>query len=218
MNLRLVVLRIFSTTPILLLGFLPFMNHSFAWQYNLDGTPVRFGSRYELILYILIPIIIGWGCYYWINNGKGKGYNIQKNEKFVTILAITIVILFQGSMIWSIISGLNTDGSSISTVTKMILYLVGILLLAYGNQLPRASFKSEFGFKNMWTTDSEKAWIYSQKWVGILCMLCGMSIILLNVFLPLSNLAVILLLPIGVFVLGSYLLSYMAYIKTSRTV
>lgn len=212
-----VMLRILSTTPLLLLGFLPFMSELFPWQYDLAGAPARFGNRYELIMYILIPIAIGWGCYYWVRLGEKNG--IQKNAKFVTSLVIILVVLIQALLIWILFAGLNGNtpffGSGISIIGKFSLYVVGILLLVYGNQLPRASFKSSFGFKSMWNTGSEKTWIYSQKLVGILCIACGLGIILLNLFLPISNFATILLLPTGVFVLGSYLLSYIAYIKTS---
>lgn len=217
MKSRKMILQTLSTTPLLLLGFLPFMNELFPWQYELNGVPTRFGSRYELIIYILIPVAIGWGCSIWINRRDRAG--IQKNEKFISSVAVIIVLLLQALLIWSIFTGMNSNnsfsGSGVSIVSKFSLYFVGFLLLVYGNQLPRASFKSSFGFKSMWNTGNEKTWIYSQKLVGILCIGCGLGIILLNLFLPISSFATILLLPTGVFVLGSYLLSYIAYVKTS---
>ncbi|MBL1224563.1 SdpI family protein [Enterococcus sp. BWR-S5] len=217
MKSRAAMLKIFSTTPLLLLGFLPFMKEQFAWQYELDGVPARFGSRYELIVFVLIPVAIGWGCYFWVARGERGG--MQKNGRFVMSLATVIVFLLQALVIWILFAGMGSNTSfpesGITITTNFTLYFVGILLLVYGNQLPRASFKSAFGFKNVWSISNEKTWIYSQKLVGILCMACGMIIILLNLLLPINNFAVILLVPIGVFVLGSYLLSYIAYVKTN---
>ncbi|MGC6770286.1 hypothetical protein [Enterococcus sp. LJL51] len=211
MKTRLIILRIVSTTPLILLAFLPIMSDSFLWQYGSDGGPARYGSRYEIILYVIIPVIIGWFFHYWLSKCKLS----EKNSKFISALATTIIISFQALLTWVLINGIIESNLTTYSNNKLIIqlpvYFIGVLLIFYGNQIPRASFGSNFGFKNIWSLSSEKIWIHSQKWVGVLFIICGTGIIFLAVAFGQSNIVLVLLFPITVLVAGSYALSYKAY-------
>jgi len=219
MKTRFTALQIVSTIPLLWLAFLPFMSDQFVWQYTIDGTASRWGSKYELILYMLIPIVLGWGCYYWASNIKSSKDTMRpiKNARFVVTTAIIVLLALEALCVWLIIIGIRFDGAAsnpaISKVLQVVFYFMGILLIIYGNQVPRASFNSDFGFKNSWSTNSEKAWLYTQRWTGVLCITCGVVMIVLNFVFSTFNVSIILL-PVIMLVIGSYVISYISYQKT----
>lgn len=220
MKKRYTILLCVASWPVLLLGFLPFMPNPFPWQYHFDGTVSRKGSPFELILYVLLPVIIGWAIGFWLiqEHQKQGSETPFKNEKFIIRLITVFLLVIELLFCWNLYKGFQYADTGTSTeitvVFKTMTTLLGLGFILYGNQMPRAAYKSTFGMQNRWSLDSEPAWMATQRGVGILFICGGIIIIILNL-LFLSP-ALTILMPVLCLAAGSYFISYLACKKNGR--
>lgn len=171
-------MNIVSCIPALGLFFIPFMPSSFPLQYGGDGMVSRWGSRYEYILYFLIPVVAGWCAYWWLCRQRQRAESSQmRNERFVVNLFIILLLAYNVFMVWSVIRGFQVlqyqAAVNIGLITKCSCAAVGLLIAVNGNNLPKTDFLSAMGFRTPWSEKSEMAWMRTQRAVGLFHLIVG---------------------------------------------
>ena len=154
---------------------------------NFSGEVDRIGSKYE---YLVFPAIgAGLGLFFYlmakIETKKGE----ESNEKILlycaigTILLLTVLgfyFMFQASRY----DGGASSGGSFGNVNQLMNVGIGVLLVVLGNIMPKARMNSMFGIRTSWSMSSDSVWQKTQRFGGIVCVICGLLMILLSLFIP----------------------------------
>lgn len=216
------LLNVVSCIPLIGLFFIPFMPSSFPLQYGGDGMVSRWGSRYEYILYFLIPVVAGWCAYWWLCRQRKLAESPQmRNERFVVSLFIILLLAYNVFMVWSVTKGFQVlqhpTTVNIGLITKFCWAAVGLLIAVNGNNLPKTDFLSAMGFRTPWSEKSETAWMRTQRAVGAFHLIAGVVFAIYAIAALDENTGgVAILLFVFITVAVSYLLSCLASRKPAK--
>lgn len=216
------VLYFLTFFPLVMVGitFLATPGAVFPMQYGGSGEVYRWGNKFELYIYAMIPLILGIGTKIYIAKMRKKeeiAHNhVARNEKIALTTAKVILLVF--NMILLLLLGRGYFVASQKPVPfgfhsmKIAGILIGIIFIAIGNYLPKSGYKSILGVRTPWSVKNEAIWIQTQKGCGIILMLLGVVAILYSLlFLNESSSGVYILGMILFTLLLLYGYSYFAY-------
>lgn len=112
------------------------------------------------------------------------------------------------------LTNLNAIGYNIN-IGVCIPFTVGILFMIIGNYMGKIKTNWFMGIRTPWTLSSEEAWNKTHRLGGKLFMLSGL-LIAIDGFLPLNYRMPIFILAISIILIGTFLGSYLIYLKTKK--
>ena len=165
--------------------FLSFMPEKVPMHYNAAGEIDRFGSKYENLIFPLITALLGL---FFVGMAK---YQLKKkeygNEKVLAISGIAMLVFFNLLFAYMLYkasvyspTGANFDTSGIYKLTSIGL---GTLLCVLGNIMPKTRRNSLVGLRTVWSMKNDRVWQKCQRFGGISMVLCGMIVIVANLFI-----------------------------------
>ena len=199
------------------------MPAQFPMQYAAGGAVSRWGSRYEFLLYWMIPAAFGIAVKGYIAyRRRRQGVSADerlRNEKPLQMFAIAFMLFYDIILIYTLLHGftiVSTGAASSSfPFLSAVTGLLGIVIIVAGNYTPKIAYRSMIGFKNAWSTANESAWDLTHRWLGRLFVLFGFMLLLFAVVSPSDTFSgVLFLVAVLSIVAASYLLSYIAYQRT----
>ncbi|MBR5973715.1 MAG: SdpI family protein [Clostridiales bacterium] len=180
----------FFTILILLTGtviFLILSPDQIPVHMNFSGEVDRIGSKYE---YLVFPAIgAGLGLFFFIMGKLEQKKAEKSNEKILLYCAIGTILLLTVLGFYFMLQASRYDGGdsskdSFGDVNKLMNVGIGVLLVVLGNIMPKARMNSMFGIRTSWSMANDSVWQKTQRFGGITCVICGLLMILLSLFIP----------------------------------
>lgn len=171
---------------------LQFMPDTVPAHYNAAGVADRLGSKYESFIFPVATVVMG--VFFLCMSTIVSGYGSEKDRKngavvvgvsgiLTMLFFIAMGIFFMGKSIAYGHSGTaSVPGVDLVRTSSICTILVGALLIILGNYMPKARKNSLFGLRTVWSMANDRVWQKSQRFGGILSVICGVVLILLGIF------------------------------------
>lgn len=212
------ILWFFTLLPTIVTAFIvPHLKDKVPMHYDALGNIDRLGSKYESFTF---PIIITVMTLFWTlllhyfkkkqrtsTNEKAIA-EAKLNEKVIYYTALGMAIMFTVIHFAMMLSNfievekqMTTMAIDINVVTNIA---VSLLLIVVGNLLPKSKPNGIVGLRTPWSLKNDVTWSKSNRFAGILLVICGVLIILESIFIGglLSTLIMVILL-IGFTIIAS---------------
>lgn len=210
-----IAIKVLTILPIVFtLIALPFMPDTIPMHYNASWQVDRMGSKYELLT-LCIPSILMYILFYFCMR-----YEIKKKdeEKNIKILEISFIVIQAFQLIITICFGIaafnypdTLDLGSDFNTGKIVYIIIAGLMIILGGFMPKAKNNAVFGLRTKWSRTNDLTWQKSQRFGGVVFIITGIAIILVNIFVKKSPLweyislgMILLLVPISL--IGSYII------------
>ena len=181
------ILFTISVLPIVIsLVSLFFLDDNIPMHYDVKGAVDRMGSKYEILIYPIIILILGVIGISTIKKYENK-YNVSKDNrtKLSYLNNIEIMIkLFFSIIIINFVSFIYYLLLSYGVINKFINNLalgliIGILLILCGLFIRKSNRNNIFGLRTKWSLSNDRAWQKSNEFGGISLVIAGISSILI---------------------------------------
>ena len=152
-----------------------------------SGEVDRIGSKFE---YLVFPAIgAGLGLFFFIMGKLEQKKAEKSNEKIFLYAGIGVIALITLIGFYFIFQASRYDGGdssegSFGDVNKLMNVGIGVLLVVLGNIMPKARMNSMFGIRTSWSMANDSVWQKTQRFGGIVCVICGFLMIILSLFIP----------------------------------
>lgn len=178
----------FFTILLLLVGtviFLILSPDQIPVHMSISGEVDRVGSKFE---YLVFPAIgAGLGLFFSILAKLERKKTEKSNEKILMYVGIGVIALLALIGFYFMFQASRYDSESngsLGDANKLINVGIGVLLVVLGNIMPKARMNSMFGIRTSWSMSSDSVWQKTQRFGGITCVICGLLMILLALFIP----------------------------------
>ena len=159
---------------------LPYLPEKIPAHYGFDNQVDRWGSKYEVFLFPLISLLMG---YFLLGMAKlaAKKEEYGENNKNVTIIVgILMLILFNSLNLYSLYTSFNKveNLSSVSLdIGQFVFGIVGVIMIIMGNIMPKLRMNAIIGLRTHWSMKNEVTWKKCQRMGGISFIVGGIIII-----------------------------------------
>ena len=200
--------------------FLAFMPDKVPMHYNTAGEINRFGSKYENLLFPFVSASMGA-----FMAGLAK-YEAKKkeagNEKILLVSGIATLVFF--NLIFAFLqykaasySPDAVDTFNANATLKLTFIGMGAVLCVLGNIMPKARLNAVFGLRTTWSMKNDRVWQKSQRFGGISMVLCGLAVIVANLFVTGIACVMVTVGLLAVDAIISVIASYYIYKKDGET-
>lgn len=174
-----VVALIGIVVPVVLLSFLPDI---VPLHYDFNGNIDRYGSKYELLIFPAIALIMVLTFAFVAYKESKKGES--SNEKPILYTAIGSCLPVSALGIYITAKSINNpEPVSAESIMTFMGIAIGIMLIILGNAMPKARMNSYFGLRTTWSMKNERVWQKSQRLGGISLVIGGVVMIILMAFI-----------------------------------
>jgi uncharacterized membrane protein len=182
------------------MGYLP---DNVPMHYDLAGSVDRWGSKYEN--YVLAAVFAGSGLLLLLisaltvklTDTEEEREKAKTNAKIVLYAGIGMMALFcamQAAFLFEnyreTVLGLP---ASMEAAWKITGAGMGILLIIFGNYMPKAKRNSTVGVRTTWSMSSDEAWAKSQRFGGKAFVIGGIVLCMLTVVLKSFSVILVML-------------------------
>lgn len=185
-------------------------------HFNINGIADRWGNKWTLIIFALIPVILSV-CFeiYRIATKKNKNVQLNKNIENRLISIITVLFIFIG---WALIMPILSSEQKIQiNIFVYIVMAIGAVMIYISSLLTRIKQNRTFGIRTVWTLKNETVWNKTHKIGAYTGMIGGFVILIFGVFSLIIGIPWICLIGLGFGVLIATLIpiiySYKLYKK-----
>jgi uncharacterized membrane protein len=174
-------------------------------HWDLHGQVNRWQSRGHAVLFLPIGVLVLWGVLRALPSIDPRRANYSKFQPtydFMVGATLTVIALIHLALL---ASGMGIP----IAIHRVIPIALGVILVAVGNQLPRARSNWWFGIRNPWTLSNERVWERTHRVGGYLMMAAGVVMIvgaLLSV-----RAGPLVIACVAVWAIGSMIYSYVAW-------
>ncbi len=210
----LLVLSVISTAVLLILSPDVIPAH-----YNASGQVDRFGSKYEQLIFPGFSVLMTVFLFILLQYQKRRNAP-ETEQKILLCTLIFSLVLFLVLEIFFGIAAISYSGQSIpmnpDIVLRFIFIVTGVLLICFGNLMPKARRNAFFGLRTKWSMANDAVWQKSQRFGGISAVVCGLLLIILTVIVPYDWAVPVLSVLVFLWILGSVAASYWYWKTASR--
>jgi uncharacterized membrane protein len=174
-------------------------------HWDLHGQTNRWQSRGHAVLFLPIGVLVLWGVLRALPSIDPRRANYSKFQPTYDLMVgatLTVIALIHLALL---ASGMGIP----IAIHRVIPIALGVILVAVGNQLPRARSNWWFGIRNPWTLSNERVWERTHRVGGYLMMAAGVVMIvgaLLSV-----RAGPLVIACVAVWAIGSMIYSYVAW-------
>ncbi len=176
------ILSIVSTCVILILAPDVIPAH-----YNSSGEVDRFGSKYEQLIFPAFGILMTAFLLTVLRFEKKRGMP-EMEQRIVLYTILFSLLLFTGLGLFFGIAAIRYGESQMAMqpqkVTKLVGVGTGVILILFGNIMPKARRNAFFGLRTKWSMASDEVWRKSQRFGGFTAVVCGLMMAVIAVVLP----------------------------------
>ncbi len=178
----LLIISIISTSVILILSPDVIPAH-----YNASGEVDRFGSKYENLIFPGFAVVFS-GILILLQKHQKKKNAPEMEQKVLLGTAIFLIVLLTALGLFFGIAAINYSSNPAKLNPDLIVKLTsigtGILLIIFGNIMPKARRNALFGLRTKWSMANDSVWQKSQRFGGFSSVVCGLIMIISAVFVP----------------------------------
>ena len=176
---RMVLIVLMLLPVVEVLFALPQLPDQVAVHWGVDGTPDRYGSRFELLFPLLIVLLVGGWMLRSSSDKQPKGVKAGVLLMMLIFNVITPMILYV-----TFHPEVNINSISFGNI---VCGLVSLAVIVAGNYLPKVSWdyrmKYRHGFRTRYALDDEQVWTHTQRFVGYTYMTAGAAGLAGSIFL-----------------------------------
>ncbi|MGE5100819.1 MAG: SdpI family protein [Deltaproteobacteria bacterium] len=181
-------------------------------HWNLRGQVNAWQSRGQAALLMPVLMLVLWGVMRGlpaIDPRRANYAKFQPTYDFMIGAVLTLVALIHFAVLGFAL------GLPIS-IHRVAPIALGLVLIAIGNQLPRARSNWWFGIRTPWTLSNERVWERTQRVGGYLMTVAG-GVVIVSALVAGSMALFVIIACVAAFALGSTIYSYFAWRQeTSR--
>ncbi|HLC63925.1 MAG TPA: SdpI family protein [Patescibacteria group bacterium] len=180
-------------------------------HWGVDGTPDRYGSKFEgawLMPLIAIGMYLLFRFLPYIDPKK------DKYQQFAKVYFIFRLIILLMMLVIYLVASANSLGYNVR-VEVWIPVAVGILFLIMGNYMGKLKPNWFMGIRTPWTLSNDEVWNKTHRLGGKLFILLGLLMII-TPLLPYTNIFATLVIPVIVVSLIPIVYSYVIYRKAGK--
>ncbi len=176
-------------TVYFILMFLPFVAALTVLQYLPDKIPAhygfdnqvtRWGSKYEALLYPIVTVLMGIFLLAMAKLAAKQEEHGESNKNVVIVAGIFVLVLFNilnGYSLYTAFHKVENLSAVPLDINRLIFGIVGVLMIAVGNIMPKLRRNSIVGLRTYWSSKNEETWKKCQRLGGISFIIGGIMII-----------------------------------------
>ncbi len=162
-------------------------------HYDMAGKIDRWGSKYEQ--YLFPVIILGFALFwqlmsnYYVKKAEKlgdskEGREADSNGKVISFAGIGTTLMFS-VMHFAFLIGAYHEAKAAATVASIDINMIigvmmGLLLIATGNYMPKSRRNPIIGFRTSKTMSSDENWAKANRFAGIVFMISGALTVVLS--------------------------------------
>lgn len=214
----------FKTIIIAVLSVLPmiytavavffFLPDTVAAHFGIDGTPDRYGSKYEAFLFP--AIILGIALLYFFyrkfqqRSSKEDNDRTARNLDILDTVILIVMVLFNALCVFllTIMKHPVTMKNKENMIFVIISTIIGVLFILLGNILPKTKPNSFVGVRLSWCMDSDEHWYITNRNCGIAMVLSGICTVIAGLIVRNGTYIIYMILSLIVFLTVATIYSY----------
>lgn len=214
----------FKTIIIAVLSVLPmiytavavffFLPDTVAAHFGIDGTPDRYGSKYEAFLFP--AIILGIALFYFLYRKFQQKSSTEDNDRtarnldILDTVILIVMVLFNALCVFllTIMKHPVTMKNKENMIFVIISTIIGVLFILLGNILPKTKPNSFVGVRLSWCMDSDEHWYITNRNCGIAMVLSGICTVIAGLIVRNGTYIIYMILSLIVFLTVATIYSY----------
>ncbi len=214
----------FKKITIILLAILPtiysaiavffILPDTVAAHFGIDGTPDRYGSKYEAFLFpaIILVITLLYFLYRKFQEKSSKEDNdrIARNLDVLDTVIMIVMVLFNALCVFllTIMKHPGTMKNKENMIFVIISTVVGVLFILLGNILPKTKPNDFIGVRLSWCMDSDEHWYITNRNCGIAMVLAGICTVIAGLIVRNGTYIIYMILSLILFLSVATIYSY----------
>lgn len=184
-----------------------FLSDTIPTHIGIDGRPDQYGSKYFLLIFDAIILIIGTIMIIVSKYSKSENY-----KKYLSIVGAFIEGVFFILLVTFIVYALSyKDNETPFDVSKIIMIVFGLLFILMGNIMPKIKRNKTLGFKCKWSLYNDVTWQKTHRFVGYLGVMIGILSLLSGLFFKEMINFIILIILVATLMISTLIASHKYY-------
>ncbi len=214
----------FKKITIILLAILPtiysaiavffILPDTVAAHFGIDGTPDRYGSKYEAFLFpaIILVIAVLYFLFRKIQQKSSTDENDRtaRNLDILDTVIMIVMVLFNALCVFFLTMMKNpaTMKNKENMIFVIISCVMGVLFILLGNILPKTKPNSFIGVRLSWSMDSDEHWYITNRNCGIAMVLAGICTVIAGLIVRNGTYIIYMILSLILFLTVATIYSY----------
>ncbi|WP_405343816.1 DUF1648 domain-containing protein [Ruminococcus sp.] len=214
----------FKRITIMILAVLPmiysaiavffFLPDTVAAHFGIDGTPDRYGSKYEAFLFP--AIILGIALFYFLYRKFQQRSSTDENDRtarnldILDTVILIVTVLFNALCVFllTMMKHPATMKNKENMIFVIISTIIGVLFILLGNILPKTKPNSFIGVRLSWCMDSDEHWHITNRNCGIAMVLSGICTVIAGLIVKNGTYVIYMILSLILFLTVATIYSY----------
>lgn len=185
-----------------------------AAHFGVDGTPDRYGSKFEAFLFP--AIILGIAVFYFLYRKFQQRSSTEDNDRtarnldILDTVILIVMVLFNAlcAFLLTIMKHPALMKNKENMIFVIISTVIGVLFILLGNILPKTKPNSFVGVRMSWSTDSDEHWYITNRNCGIAMVLSGICTVIAGLIVKNGTYVIYMILSLIVFLTVATIYSY----------
>ncbi|MBQ3266077.1 MAG: DUF1648 domain-containing protein [Ruminococcus sp.] len=163
-------------TSIAVFFFLP---DTVAAHFGADGTPNRYGSKYEAFLLpaFCLVVYLVYVCIrkFALRSSTDENSRTERNFDIIDTVLLSMLVLYNALCVMVLFLMKNPEmmKNTENVIFPIIATIIGIMFIVIGNIMPKTKPNSFVGMRLSWSMDTDEHWYIANRAGGIAMVLSG---------------------------------------------
>ena len=178
---------------LILINFLP---AEVPMHYDFEGNIDRWGSKYEQLILPVVTIVMTlfMQALIWFYSKQSdktedekKKAELKSNINVLYIVSIATTVMFivlQGVFLYQAFEATPETTTMTVDINQIITVMLGVILIVFGNYMPKTKINGMVGFRTSKTMKSEENWKKANRFAGIVFAILGIAMVVLGLSVP----------------------------------
>ena len=140
-------------------------------HYNSMGQVDRYGSKYFLLIFALMPLVLVLGHVIYAHctrNNERVARNRAVEGKVIPMIVLMFIVIG-----WAVYFAAKAQGGQIDVMIGILCATMGILMIGISNYMGKMRQNRTLGIKIWWTLRDETVWNKTHRLAAYTGMICG---------------------------------------------